>query len=149
MIYQITRLTPSDTSSIKKWIDNFFNEDEARGEQHLKTLLTDDRTYLYVATIDKEIKIIGYCLVYTFPSLYSTHQLAYLYDIEVLEEYRRKGVGRELIKKAKEQLSKDNVSELWLGTATDNESGQALFSKTGGIRSGETFNDFTYVLKGG
>lgn len=149
MIYQITRLTPSDTFSIKKWIDTFFIEDESPGELHLKTLLTDDRTYIYIATIDKEIKVIGYCLVYTFPSLYSNHKLAYLYDIEVIEEYRRKGVGREFIKVVKEQLSRDNVNELWLGTATDNESGQALFSKTGGIRSGETFNDFTYVLKGG
>ncbi len=44
-------------------------------------------------------------------------------------------------------LKKDNVSELWLGTATDNKEGQALFTATGGVKSDETFNDFTYELK--
>jgi hypothetical protein len=43
-------------------------------------------------------------------------------------------------------LKTDNVSELWLGTATNNFAGQALFTKTGGIQSDETFNDFIYEL---
>jgi ribosomal protein S18 acetylase RimI-like enzyme len=99
---------------------------------------------LYVAKNDQQI--VGYCLIYKFPSIYSAHNLAYLYDIEVIEKFRQKGIGRELILRIKEQLTKDNVSELWLGTATDNISGQALFSKTGAEKSIETFNDFTYEL---
>jgi ribosomal protein S18 acetylase RimI-like enzyme len=69
-----------------------------------------------------------------------------LYDIEVLEIYRGKGAGRLLIETMRSHLKSDGVNELWLGTAVDNIEGQALFSSTGGIKSGETFNDFTYEL---
>lgn len=78
--------------------------------------------------------------------MHSYGDLAYLYDIEVLESQRRKGLGRNLMNKVLSHLKSIGIIELWLGTATDNIAGQALFSSTGGIKSGETFNDFTYEL---
>jgi ribosomal protein S18 acetylase RimI-like enzyme len=60
--------------------------------------------------------------------------------------HRRKGAGRLLINTLLTHLKSDGVTELWLGTATDNVGGQALFSSTGGIKSEETFYDFTYEL---
>lgn len=111
---------------------------------HLEKLLTDNRTYLLAAMLNG--KVIGYALAYRFPSLYSDGYIAYLYDIEVVKTHRRKGAGRLLIENLRTQLKADGVNELWLGTATDNAAGQAFFSSTGGIRSGETFNDFTYEL---
>jgi ribosomal protein S18 acetylase RimI-like enzyme len=144
MKFQVLRLTYTDTSLIQNLIDDFLTSEESPTVEHLTNALQDDRTYLYVAKTDQQI--VAYCLVYKFPSIYSTHNLAYLYDIEVLQEFRQNGIGRALIIKLKEQLSIDNVNELWLGTATDNTSGQALFSKTGAEKSNETFNDFTYEL---
>ncbi len=99
---------------------------------HLHTLLDDNRSYL-LAAID-ENSVIGYALAYRFPSLYSSNYLAYLYDIEVSETYRRKGIGRLLIEKMLEHLRLDNVKELWLGTGIDNQEGQGLFSATGAIK---------------
>ncbi len=144
MKFQVLRLAFTDTSSIQNLIADFLAGEESPTFEHLRNAIQDDRTYLYVAKTGH--KIVGYCLVYKFPSIYSTHNLAYLYDIEVLQEYRRHGIGRALILKLKEQLANDNVNELWLGTSTDNKSGQALFSKTGAEKSDETFNDFTYEL---
>jgi aminoglycoside 3-N-acetyltransferase I len=114
------------------------------GPDHLQALLDDNRTYLFAA-IDKD-GVVGYALAYRFPSLYSTGYLAYLYDIEVSVAHRRKGIGRALIEKTLEDLRSDNVTELWLGTGTDNPEGQGLFSATGAIKSEETFNDYTYYL---
>ncbi len=126
-------------------MDNLIEDsDEKPSAKHLEKLLTDDRTYLLAAVLDN--KVIGYALAYRFPSLYASDYLAYLYDIEVLEVYRRKGAGRLLMETLLTHLKSDGVSELWLGTATDNIEGQALFSATGGIKSGETFNDFTFEL---
>ena len=144
MNFQVLRLTNTDTSLIQNLIDDFLTVEESPTLEHLTNALQDDRTYLYVAKTDQQI--IAYCLVYKFPSIYSTHNLAYLYDIEVLQEFRQNGIGRALINKLKEQLTKDKVNELWLGTSTGNISGQALFSKTGAEKSNETFNDFTYEL---
>ena len=78
--------------------------------------------------------------------MHSSGYLAYLYDIEVMENQRRKGIGRLLMEYLLAHLKSIGVTELWLGTATDNQPGQALFSSTGGIKSAETFNDFTFEL---
>jgi ribosomal protein S18 acetylase RimI-like enzyme len=144
MKFQVLRLTDKDASLIQTLIDEFLTAEESPSFEHLTNALQDDRTYLYI--VKTEQQIVAYALVYKFPSIYSSHNMAYLYDIDVIEEYRLNGVGSALITTIKDQLSKDNVKELWLGTATDNESGQALFSKTGAKRSEETFNDYTYEL---
>ncbi|MBL7974630.1 MAG: GNAT family N-acetyltransferase [Candidatus Kapabacteria bacterium] len=146
MKFQVLRLTNTDTSFIQSLIDDFLTCEESPTINHLANALQDDRTYLYVAKTDEQI--VAYCLGYKFPSIYSAHYLAYLYDIEVLQEFRKNGIGKALISELKEQLTKDNVNELWLGTSTDNISGQALFSKTGAEKSNETFNDYTYELSG-
>lgn len=142
---KVIKVKKEDTAIINFIIENIFdNSDEKPTTNHLEKLLTDDRTYLLAAVF--EDNVVGYALAYRFPSLYASDYLAYLYDIEVLMKYRRKGVGRLLIETLLTHLKSDGVSELWLGTATDNLEGQALFSSTGGIKSGETFNDFTYEL---
>lgn len=134
-----------DTTTINFLIEHLINHaDEKPTTAHLGTLLSDDRTYLFAVTSDENI--IGYALAYRFPSLYASNYLAYLYDIEVLASHRRKGAGRILMETLLTNLKADGVTELWLGTATNNVEGQALFGSTGGIKSGETFNDFTYDL---
>src|SRR4051812_37741106 len=116
-------------------IDSSDKRDEPPALSHLEKLLEDDRTYLLAAIIDN--KVVGYTLAYSFPSLYAAEYLAYLYDIEVSEEFRRKGIGRLLVKTLLDQLKAGGVKEVWLGTAVDNVEGQALFHATGGIKSGE------------
>ncbi|MDQ3017553.1 MAG: GNAT family N-acetyltransferase [Bacteroidota bacterium] len=142
---KVIRITKNDIATVDFIVANLIdNKEELPSTSHLQKLLTDDRSYLFAVLIDEEI--IGYALVYKFPSLYESNYLAYLYDIEVLATFRRKGAGRLLMKTLLAHLKSDGVSELWLGSATDNIEGQALFKSTGGIKSDETFNDFTYKL---
>jgi ribosomal protein S18 acetylase RimI-like enzyme len=142
---KVVHLNTNNESTIGFIVDNLINASvEKPNKEHLNILLTDDRTYVFAVIIKSDI--IGYALVYKFPSLYESKNLADLYDIEVLEQHRRKGAGSLLIKTILTKMREDNVAELWLGTAVDNVEGQALFSATGGIRSGEAFNDFTYRL---
>jgi ribosomal protein S18 acetylase RimI-like enzyme len=141
----IQHLSNKDAHTVRFIIEYLIDSEEKPSFEHLNKLLEDDRTYLFAA-IDDEM-VIGYALAYRFPSLFETSHLAYLYDIEVLAEHRRKGAGKMLINALRDRLKTDGVSELWLGTATDNTEGQALFTATGGVRSGETFHDFTFGLK--
>lgn len=144
MSISVSKLTKSDIEIITSLVENLPNNKETASAKHLEILLTDDRTYILAAQMDNQV--VGYALAYRFPSLYSDDYLAYLYDIEVLPQHRRKGVGRKLVESLLAELKKDDVDELWLGTASDNYAGHALFSKTGGIKSGETFNDYIYKL---
>ena len=91
-------------------------------------------------------QLIGFALTYKFPSIFSSGDLAYLYDIEILPDQRRKGVGSMLMDFLLDHLKSIGVSELWLGTATDNIAAQALFGRKGGIKSDETFKEFIFQL---
>ncbi|MBA3662558.1 MAG: GNAT family N-acetyltransferase [Gammaproteobacteria bacterium] len=130
---KVIRVTKDDIAIVDFIVANLIdNTEERTSTNYLQQLLADDRSYLFAALLDKEV--VGYALAYRFPSLYVSDYLAYLYDIEVLATYRRKGAGRLLMKTLLTHLKSDGVSELWLGTATDNVEGQALFTSTGGIK---------------
>lgn len=141
----VRKVSKSELEIVRFIVENLIESIQSRPtEQRMQKLLMDNSTYLFAALLDDHV--IGYALAYKFPSLYVAGYLAYLYDIEVLESFRRKGAGRLLIETVLSQLKIEGVNELWLGTATDNVEAQALFGSTGGIKSGETFNDFTYLL---
>ncbi|HVG40009.1 MAG TPA: GNAT family N-acetyltransferase [Chitinophagaceae bacterium] len=145
---EIVKVGKEDTAIVSTIISTLIDSSDKKetvpDKDYLQKFIADDRTYLLASFIDD--LIVGYTLAYRFPSLYAAEYLAYLYDIEVLPQYRRKGVGRKLVEAITEILKKDGVTELWLGTAVDNVEGQALFQATGAVKSGETFNDYTYYL---
>ena len=146
MALEIRRVTAGNLDMAAFIAHNLANTPPAPSmpRDYLQKFLTDESTYLLAAL--SGANIIGYAVAYRFPSFFEARSLAYLYDIEVLPAFRRKGAGRLLIHLLLDYLKKDNVGELWLGTATGNVEAQALFAATGGIRSGETFNDYTYTL---
>lgn len=145
---KIVRLSKNDTDLLNDLLINHFTDsDETDGTATLETLQNlFDNGNAYLLAAVAEHRVIGYTLAYQFPSPYFEGYLAYLYDIDVLPEHRRKGIGKLMIKSLLEILKADSVKELWLGTAVDNIAGQKLFTATGAERSGETFTDYTYDL---
>lgn len=143
---KVIRLQQQEEATARYIIDHLV-EKEAGGPSpdEVQSLLSDDRTYLFAAMSADE-EVIGYALAYRFAALYRPGGLAYLYDIEVAEAHRRKGAGRLLIDALLRHLKADGVMEMWLGTDTDNEAAQALYSATGAQRSEGAFYDFTYHL---
>lgn len=145
MSVTIIKVQKDDTSIINAIIEKLLESDNDKpSNSHIQKLLSNETTYLLAAILNGEV--IGYTLAYTFPSLYTTGTLAYLYDIEVLAIHRRKGAGRLLIETLLSYLKTDGVYELWLGTAIDNVEGQALFTSTGGIKDKKAFNEYIYEL---
>ena len=120
------------------------DQHEQPNAQHIAHMTEDDRTYLFIAL--ESGTPCGYALAYRFPYFYEVKTHAYLYDIEVSETHRRKGIGRRLIDATLAALKADGCGEMWLGTATDNSEAQALFGRTGAIKTGETFFDYTYTV---
>ena len=86
---------------------------------------------IVAATADS---IAGFCI--------TAHQntRGYIVTIDVLEQFRRTGVGSSLLRKMEQSLAASAVREVWLETATDNESAIAFWKKHGyrtcGTRAG-------------
>jgi predicted N-acetyltransferase YhbS len=71
------KVQKADTDIINAIIDTMLNGSNERPSiNHLKKLLSDDRTYVLAALLDDTV--IGYTLAYRFPSLYESNYLAYL-----------------------------------------------------------------------
>jgi ribosomal-protein-alanine N-acetyltransferase len=70
-------------------------------------------------------KAAGFCL--------TAHQQArgYIITIDVLEEFRRRGVGTALLAEAERRLAIHGVKKIGLETATDNESAIAFWQRHG------------------
>lgn len=55
----------------------------------------------------------------------------HIVTLDVLEMHRRKGVGSALLRLAESKMSPQGIREVWLETATDNETAIAFWNKHG------------------
>ncbi len=55
----------------------------------------------------------------------------HIVTIDVLEIYRRKGVASALLRYVESKMSRQGIQEVWLETATNNESAIAFWKKHG------------------
>lgn len=64
-------------------------------DTYLQNLLNKDNFFPVVATLDN--KVIAGLTVYVIDQYYSEMPLAYIYDLAVMQEHQRKGIGKKLI----------------------------------------------------
>jgi ribosomal protein S18 acetylase RimI-like enzyme len=82
-------------------------------ENALKTLNNYEKQgNLYVSILDKQI--VG--LIAIRKSYYSIGQMAFIEELLVKEQFQGKGIGKSLVKKAEEDLKKDNIKFIYLST---------------------------------
>ena len=79
---------------------------------HLQKLLQSENFFPIVAK--QEESIIGGLTIYILEQYYSEKPLAYLYDLAVLQEYQRKGIGRSLINFARSYCKELGFKELFV-----------------------------------
>lgn len=81
-------------------------------DKHLQSLLNKDAFFAVVAKI--EGKIVAGLTVYVLDQYYSEKPLAYIYDLAVLIEYQRKGIGRKLIEFTNEHCRQKGFEEVFV-----------------------------------
>lgn len=147
-MYEICPLTSENAADcLKQLFENFEyikNKGELLSGKHVDELLDQRRVYFLFAR--KKSTVIGYCLTYIFPSHYSNDYRAYLYDVEILPQFRKRGIGKALMNETVRYLKSINVEEMWLGVSIDNMPANALYKSTGGNQSEDIFYDFTFKL---
>jgi ribosomal protein S18 acetylase RimI-like enzyme len=109
---------------------------------HMRALLAREENYLYVASVDAAP--VGFLLAYRVPRVDRDQDMVYLYEIDVVAEHRRRGVGSLLVRALKEECRGRNVMKMWVGTETGNVAARALYESTGATCEGEAYAEYTF-----
>ena len=104
-------------------------------EDEQTALLADDRT-VFVAAFDGETPV-GFAFGYVLPRRHGRPTIFFVYEIDVDERYRRRGIGRRLLE---ELLS--GQEEAFVLTDAANEAAMALYASLGGKRVDSVMWDF-------
>jgi aminoglycoside 3-N-acetyltransferase I len=97
---EIKILQQSDIDEFNELISVFekvFNMEffEGPDQSHLVKLLNEKHFFAVVALVEK--KVIAGLTAYVLDQYYSEKPLAYIYDLAVMTEHQRKGIGKKLI----------------------------------------------------
>jgi len=108
--------------------------------------LNNSKNYIYKRIVNNESiifigieneNIIAFVQLYeAFDSLNLNKKLV-LYDLYVLEKYRKLGIGRKLMNKSKDFAINNNFLRIELSTSIDNYSAQKLYESLDYIRDKE------------
>ncbi len=141
----IRRLGPDDSSLLEAAVRHVLLPSEPASAQHLVHAVADSRCYFLVSVQD-DVPI-GYLSAYKFPAVESSGFMVYLYDLVVVPEHRRRGIGTRLVQELKERCRKDGVTRVWVGTTPENQAAQRTFAATGAYRVSEEYIEYAYDLE--
>ena len=109
--------TLDDTDELFEIVKDFaasFSPERSAFERSLRQIIDDKTAKLTVALLEGQI--VGYCLGFDHYAFYANGRVSWVEEIAVREDFRKKGIGRQLM----EIFEKWSVSrESWLvGLAT-------------------------------
>lgn len=110
---------------------------------YLKERLANDECVVFMAFEGQ--KALGFTLLYPHFTTVALGHVWLLNDLFTLPEARRKGVGEALLEQAAAFAKADGAKRIWLRTAVDNFTAQALYEKIGYKRD-EQFYRYDFVL---
>lgn len=122
MDIEITKLTRNQLSSFISLIHVFEKEFEWEhfvlpSGNYLQTVLDNPSFIVFVAMLDKEV--VGGLTAHVLNRYDSEKPSAYIYDIAVLENQQRKGIGKLLIKTLSDYCVANGFSEAYVQAETD------------------------------
>jgi len=144
----VRRARTSDLDEIARLFDayrQFYGQpgDLVSASRFIRARFERDESVILVATEDKPI--LGFVQLYpTFCSV-TAAPLFVLYDLFVDPPVRRRGVGRALVRAAREHAQAQGAVRLELATARGNAAAQALYESEGWVRDDEFFR-YSLVL---
>jgi ribosomal protein S18 acetylase RimI-like enzyme len=99
------------------------------GSEYLKKFLSRPENVLIVA--EQGGVVTGFLLAYLLDRVDRDQRMICLYEIEVLETYHQRGIGRALIDTLKLLGKQENAMEIWVITNRSNVAAVRLYSSTG------------------
>src|ERR1700739_585821 len=131
----IKRLGKKDIVLFKNLI-SLFNEvfeikkHKSAKKSYLQKVLKESSFISIVAICDD--KIVGGLTAYDLPMYYSKYSEVLIYDMAVLTEFQRKGIGKKLISALKKYCRKKGIQYIFVPANEEDAHALAFYTSTGG-----------------
>ena len=123
MILSLRSYTPEDFETLHEVDQLCYEPAIAYSKREFRNYLRFPGAECVIA--EQDAKIAGFCLTA------QQRTRGYIITIDVLEAFRRHGVGSALLAEVERRLAANGATEVGLETATDNESAIAFWQKHG------------------
>jgi ribosomal protein S18 acetylase RimI-like enzyme len=150
MELKILRANKSHIESVSILFDMYrqfykYQKDLKNSKNYIHKMIENNESIIFIGTENENI--IAFVQLYeTFDSLNLNKKLV-LYDLYVLEKYRKLGIGRKLMNKSKDFAINNNFSRIELSTSINNYSAQKLYESLDYIRDKEYYDYGLEILK--
>jgi ribosomal protein S18 acetylase RimI-like enzyme len=133
------RLGPGDEELVRR-----LGEERAVSHEAARRLLADPAARFLVAFEDGEP--VGFVLAYVLNRRRLPERSLFLYEIDVDERFRRRGIGKALMAAAEAEARAAGCAEGFVLTYSGNEAAMALYRSAGGLQAPEAdvTMDFLY-----
>jgi len=138
---KIVRLQTNDDEQLTALFKAFHFKNH---ELNNTNFLANPYNYLFVAYESSEP--VGYLFGYELERPETKRPIFFIYDIEVRETQRRKGIATALIEAFMRVCKEKNGSEIFVLTNAANSPALNLYRKTGGVRENEDDVMFVYNI---
>ena len=129
----------SDAAELKKLNDAFNGEECNTVELVKESLISNEQEIVYVAADGN--KLVGFCCGQILKSMCYPSNYGEITELYVIDEYRRQGIGRQLLKATENELNKRGVNHLHILTGDKNTVAQALYKSNGYVKTSEVLFD--------
>jgi len=113
----------SDLNFRTEYLENFI--------QIINELLDNDEKMAYIAKYEGKVVGLIIGIIESNSRLELPNEIGYIGLLTVLKEYRRKGIGKELVDKLKEWFKEKKITEIELFTTINNEESRRFWDKNG------------------
>jgi GNAT superfamily N-acetyltransferase len=139
---EVVQATPADVGEVAPLFDayrQFYKKpsDLEAARRFLFARLSKSESVLFLAR--RDVRTVGFVHLYPVFSSLNLTRLWILNDLYVVEDARKGGVGRALMKRARQLAEDTQADSLTLETAIDNQASQKLYEGLGWKRDEEFY----------
>jgi ribosomal protein S18 acetylase RimI-like enzyme len=133
MTLELRRLGPGDEALV-----------EALATREPRTALLDDPQAVLLAALEDGSPV-GFVLAYELQRRHGHAVTLCIYEIEVHEAHRRRGIGTRLLRELEALARERGVAEAFVLTEADNTAAMRLYESAGGTAEEVVMWDFDYT----
>jgi GNAT superfamily N-acetyltransferase len=138
----IRRLEPGDERLLQELCRRF--KDRVPTDDEAVAVLARAELPIWVAEVEGELA--GFAYAHVLQRIDGDTSV-FLYELDVDERFRRRGLGRALVEEARALGERIGAKEMWVETSYDNEPARRTYAAAGGTAAGEPVLDFEWSFR--